>query len=109
MVYIRAVLIVTSIVLIWATTVQANSSDDKLPGAFYTLFAEWVDKYGLHNDFDLVHGQVEFVERALAILLHAAATLPVFARFKGIAYAKVSTSQSFVAHARTNLRCSIVI
>lgn len=114
MVYIRAVLIVTSIVLIWATTVQAsavqaNSSADQLPEAFYTLFAEWVDKYGLHNHFDLVHGQVEFVERALAILLHAAATLPVFARFKGIAYDKVSTSQSFVAHARTNLRCSIVI
>ena len=82
MVYIRAVLIVTSIVLIWATTVQAsavqaNSSADQLPEAFYTLFAEWVDKYGLHNHFDLVHGQVEFVERALAILLHAAATLDV--------------------------------
>ena len=47
MVYIRAVLIVTSIVLIWATTVQANSSADQLPEAFYTLFAEWVETYGL--------------------------------------------------------------
>ena len=109
MVYIRAVLIVTSIVLIWATTVQANSSADQLPEAFYTLFAEWVDKYGLHNHFDLVHGQVEFVERARDIFLVAAATLPACARFKGITLDNVSTSQSFVAHARTNLRCSIVI
>jgi hypothetical protein len=80
-----------------------------LPEAFYTLFAEWVETYGLSTKFDRGHGQVEFTERARDIFLVAAATLPAFARFKGITLDNVSTSQSFVAHARTNLRCSIVI
>lgn len=98
-------LLVTIIVLAWAATAEALP----FPEAFCALFDEWVRRYGLAEKFDKVHGRVDFTERALAILKAAALLSPVFARFADITYKKVSTSQSFVAHARTNFRCSVVI
>ena len=101
-------LLVTIIVLAWAATAEASGLP--IPEAFWALFDEWVRRYGLEEKFDKLHGRVDFTERALAILKAAALAAPVvFARFADITYKKVSTSQSFVAHARTNFRCSVVI
>ena len=106
MIFSRAVLLITLIVLAWTLTAEASRP---LPKEFCELFDEWVRKYGLGERFDEVHGRVAYTERALAILQAAALASPVFARFADVTFKKVSTSQSFVAHARTNLRCSVAI